>query len=120
MPDLHALLIEDDDELRQTLSTGLNRAGYEVSVAAGGTEGLEQFSSAAFDVVVTDILMKDGEGIETLQHMKKNHPGVPVIGISGNPMYLQMFSKLGGYGTLQKPFRVATLVDLMNEATESR
>ena len=77
------LLIEDDDLVRATLRDALESNGYEVATATNGLDGLERFRSAPADVVVTDILMPEKEGIETIIELRRDHPEVKIIAISG-------------------------------------
>jgi len=113
------LLIDDDDQILTTLKMGLEKAGHVVTKASGGIEGLKLIKSQQVDVVVTDIIMKDGEGMETLRWIKENSPGIPVIGISGYFQYLDSFKKLGGVATLKKPFKIEKLIETIREVTRS-
>jgi DNA-binding response OmpR family regulator len=110
---MQVLIIEDDDDLRHTIETGLSRSGFDVTVASGGREGLEMVRSGSFNVVVTDIVMDQGEGIETLRWIESEKPGTPVIGISGRGEYLRLMSDLGAAATLQKPFKIAELAKVI-------
>jgi DNA-binding NtrC family response regulator len=107
------LLIDDDEDILTLLKIGLESIGHDVIAATGGQEGIEIAETSAFDIVVTDILMEHGEGVETLSHLRKRYPEVPVIGISGNPLYLKMFDKLGASATLAKPFVPSELDQLI-------
>ena len=60
------LLIDDDIHLCVEIWLGLERAGYEVTVATGGDEGLVAFERKPYDVVITDVVMDDGEGVGTM------------------------------------------------------
>ena len=111
------LLIEDDKELRTTIMNGLKRSGYSVATASGGVDGLKLLKTQQFDVVVTDVVMHGGEGIETLGWIKQSNPDIPVIGISGHSQYLGNFKKLGASATLKKPFTIEDLVKTIREVT---
>ena len=77
------LLIIDDERLaRLTLRKILERAGHEVMEASTGNEGLAMFRAKPCDLVITDIIMPDKEGIETIIELKRDFPGVRVIAIS--------------------------------------
>lgn len=114
---LSVLLIDDDSDLRSVLADGLTLAGYQVASAAGGIEGLELAKSNTFDVVITDILMEEGEGMETLGWISKQCPGTPVIAISGQSQYLNKIKLLGATETLQKPFSIHELRKLIGQVT---
>lgn len=104
------LLIEDDDGLRKILKAGLERAEFGVATASGGIKGLEIIKSNAIDVVVTDIVMSEGEGVETLRWIKETNPNLPVIVMSGFSQYLGSMKNLGATETLKKPFKIFELV----------
>lgn len=102
------LIIEDDNFVQQMLKQTFERAGYEVATASNGRIGLQLFQYKPFDVVITDLIMPDMEGIETIAHLRKNKADVKVIAISGggrnNPDdYLHLAKKLGAARTFAKP-----------------
>ncbi len=102
--------MDDDDLVRATLSHILIAADYEVTEAANGEEGLLKYEDGNFDLVITDILMPQKEGIETIQELRAIGRAIKIIAISGgdrtgNKMYLQMAEKLGADGVLSKPIR---------------
>lgn len=115
------LVIDDEDLVRDTLRRALETAGIEVVVATDGREGLRAYLANPTDVVVTDILMPEKEGIETIIELKRQHPDVKIVAISGgdrtgNTDFLKMAGLLGADRILQKPFRpkelLATIEDL--------
>ena len=114
------LIIEDDELLRLHLRDGLAIAGHRVREAENGLVGFQLFQTGPADIVITDIVMDDGEGIEVIMKIRKLAPSVPVIAMSGSPQYLKNSSKLGAIGTILKPFRMAELLTLfesvLNEA----
>jgi len=114
------LIMEDDDLLRTHLSEGLTAAGHRVIEAENGKSGLGLFRSSQPDIVLTDIVMEDGEGIESIMEIRRWAPHVPVIAMSGNSQYLSNSSKLGATHTLLKPFRMAELLALFDRAISSR
>lgn len=77
------LVVDDDDELRDTLLDWLTMAGYEVSTAADGHEALEWASWETFDAVVTDLKMPNLDGLGLLSRLKAMDPEVQVIFLSG-------------------------------------
>ncbi len=104
------LLIEDDAPFRDALRAGLEDAGYEVVEANGGHDGIDRFIDSAPDLVITDVVMDDGEGLEVIMILNRLAPGFPVIAISGHPKYLSHSRKLGATHTLLKPFAMADLL----------
>jgi len=110
------LLIEDDADLRNDLRDGLAAAGHSVVTAADGIAGLARFAERRPDVVITDIFMRDKEGIEVLLTIRKHVTPVPVIVISGHAGYLAMSRKLGAAQSLVKPFRLPELLACVRSA----
>ena len=110
-----ALLIEDDTVFRAYLRQILELSEFEVREAANGTEGLKAMKVSPSDLVVTDIIMAGGEGIETIMHMQKLYPRHPIIAISANEMYLEYATKLGASRTLLKPFGIAEFMSVVKE-----
>ena len=77
------LIIEDDPDVSDLLKFAAERAGHIVRTAADGKRGLESFVTFEPDVVVTDILMPEKEGMETIVDLRKSRPSMPIIAISG-------------------------------------
>ena len=69
------LIIDDDAAVSRTLSLILTRAGYQVSTATSGRKGLELLSHDNFDLVLTDIIMPELDGIEAIRRIRSDHPG---------------------------------------------
>jgi CheY-like chemotaxis protein len=111
MPNASAtvLLVEDDESVRDAVSLMLERAGYRVTAAENGLVAAGLLEDWQPNVVITDIFMPDGDGIETLNLVKRRWPATPVIAISGgSPMlrmdYLQIAEDFGAAATVAKPF----------------
>jgi len=114
------LVIDDDDQLRGLLLRVLQRAGHDVHGAGNGREGEEICASFPPDVVVTDIVMPEQEGIETIVSLRRGTPGLPIIAMSGGAIYgsgeyLEIARRLGAT-TLRKPFLPQDLVDAVERA----
>lgn len=110
------LVIEDEPLLREAMARAFRKSNAKVLVAADGAEGLRRFNGASPDLVVTDIIMPEREGIETLMSMKAARPSVPVLAISGGGQtpageFLALAASLGADGVLAKPFRAQELTD---------
>jgi two-component system, OmpR family, response regulator len=78
------LLVEDDDDSRDLMTEVLEAAGYQVTAAASGAEGLRRFSEQAVDVVVTDVGMPGMDGLEVARAAKELAPQVPVVVVTGH------------------------------------
>jgi DNA-binding response OmpR family regulator len=92
------LLIDDDDTLRTMLRLALTNSGHTVTEALNGNEGLRLFRSANADLVITDLVMPETEGLEVLMELRKREPLSKVIAISGGRRfnttdYLEMPNK---------------------------
>jgi CheY-like chemotaxis protein len=113
------LLVDDDDQLRTVLALVLERAGHTVTAAPDGARGLAAYRAAPADLVVTDLVMPEKEGIETIMELRAEFPDVRVIAISGGGRhlgtdYLQLASRLGAKRVLSKPFtnqEILTAID---------
>ena len=113
------LLIDDEKPFRDVLKQILSRAGYDVVEAADGAEGIDLFYENPVDLIITDIIMPEKEGIETIIELKKVHPEVKLIVMSGGGWYgtgidFDMAKKLGAH-TLDKPFALQELLDAIVE-----
>lgn len=109
------LIIDDDDLVRVTLSRILRAADYEVIEASNGDEGLRKHQGGNVDLVITDILMPEKEGLETIRELRLADSEARIIAISGgdrsgNQMFLEMAEKLGADGVLAKPIRQRDLL----------
>ena len=115
------LLIDDDPAARRLFTDVLAREGHSVRASPDGQVGLQQFKQARPDVVVTDLIMPNREGIETIRAMRAFDPSVPIIAISGNAgakfmNFLKVAKLSGAVLTLEKPFRPEELVGAVNTA----
>ncbi len=112
---MRILLIDDDAMLRQTIRKMLESAGHEVVEAENGKAGLENFRKQPIDAVVTDIIMPQKEGIETIRDIRALDAKVRIVAISGGGRthqmdFLNIAAKLGASTTLSKPFRKEALL----------
>ena len=103
------LLIEDDPDALLAIEILLSHLGYKVETARNGREGLKMFRANAPDLVLTDIIMPEAEGIETIIAMRQLQPDTKIVAMSGGgPMnresLLDMTVKLGATESLAKPF----------------
>lgn len=112
---MRILIIDDDAELRSSMRKMLKSAGHEVVEAENGEHGMDAFRKQPADVVVTDIVMPEKEGIETIQDIRVLSPSVPIVAISGGARgstldYLKLARTVGATSTLAKPFRTNELL----------
>ena len=102
------LIVDDEEVIRMLYGEELEEEGYEVATASNGRIGIQLYQSEPFDIVITDLIMPDMEGIETMMRLRKLDPGVKVIAISGGGRnrpdeYLHLAAKLGALSTFKKP-----------------
>jgi DNA-binding response OmpR family regulator len=114
------LIIDDEDQPRRMLQQVLIRAGYEVIEARDGNQGLQLFRASPTDLIITDILMPEKEGLETIIDLRREFPAVKIIAISGggrtgNLNFLEVAKRLGAQRTLQKPFELQEMIAAVRE-----
>ena len=114
------LLIEDNNELRTTLAELLALAGHTVVEAGNGRVGLDLFRQGGADLVVTDLVMPEIEGLEVVRQLRNADSPVNVIAISGGgrasaAVYLEAARLLGASKMLHKPFTAAVLLAAIDE-----
>jgi len=114
------LVVEDDDQMRAILKQILERAGHEVAEAANGRAAMEMQRRACADLVITDIIMPEMDGIEMITALRRDFPAVKIIAISGGsrigPMeFLSLARVLGAHRTLHKPFALQDMLDAVDE-----
>lgn len=119
------LVIDDDDQFRGYLCELLKGRGFSTFEAANGEIGLETYRSQKPDLVLTDIIMPEKEGLEFIKHLKREDPSARIIAMTGGgnyglcSNYLQLASVLGALTTLVKPFRAGTLMDEISKLNGS-
>jgi len=115
------LLLEDNEPYRTLIVEVLTLAGFEVCAAPDGRRVSQILHERRIDLVVTDLVMPERDGIDTLTELRYSHPQLPVIAISGDvPMnrdlYLTIAEKLGASRVIAKPFKMEQLVAAAREA----
>ena len=116
----HILVIDDEVQIRDVLRTVLERVGYQVTEAGDGNEGLQIYAEGGIDLVVTDIIMPEKGGIDTIMDLRRDFPGVKVIAISGGGMcgdvsYLDMALGVGADRAIGKPFVLDDFLESVEE-----
>src|SRR5437868_3487413 len=100
------LIVDDEPEVRQVLHEFLASRGYDVDLAAGGSEALEMLGNTKPDLVLLDVMMPEMDGVETLRRIVKRDPSLPVIMVTANTD-IGVTSKLLALGAVDyvpKPF----------------
>lgn len=119
------LLIDDDPFVREGLQALLEVKGFDVKVAANGKEAEQLIEEEVPDLVITDIIMPDKDGIEVIIHLRKNYKHIKIIAISGGGRinakdHLEIAGQLGVDDTLTKPFSHEELINTINKLTASK
>jgi DNA-binding NtrC family response regulator len=112
-------VIDDDPAILSVAELLLKRDGHDVVVAREAHKGLRALEAEPFDLVIVDIFMPEMDGLETINHVHRLRPGLPVIVMSGyqfeaavapRPDFLHMATALGATSSLKKPFRPADML----------
>jgi DNA-binding response OmpR family regulator len=117
------LLVEDDDQLRAELKLLLIAAGYEVLEASSGKLVEHLYQQHHPDLVVTDLLMPDKDGLEVIMDLRRHDRSIRIIAMSEegqrSPVVDQVARKFGAVSTLSKPFLDTEFVEAVRLALES-
>jgi CheY-like chemotaxis protein len=125
----YILVIDDDPAILSVAELQLKRDVHQVVVAREASKGLRALETEPFDLVLVDIFMPEMDGLETINHVHRLCPGLPVIVMSGyqfeaalapRPDFLHMATELGATSSLKKPFRPADLLQAVAICLERR
>ena len=115
------LVIDDEFEVRRMIVKMLKPEGYEVIEAADGESGMDVIKALKrIDILITDLIMPEREGIEVIQEVKKLFPDIKIIAISGGGRgdarnYLAIAKAMGAHKVLKKPFVRNDLLELIKQ-----
>jgi DNA-binding response OmpR family regulator len=118
------LVIDDDELVRRTVMKILRSDGHEVVCAADGSAGMALFRTEAPEMVITDIIMPEQEGIETILAIRRENPRARIIAISGGGQFgnvevLKMAQLLGADDIIAKPFRAHDLLSAVRVSAKA-
>jgi CheY-like chemotaxis protein len=111
------LLVDDDPQIQAAVAIALEEAGHQVSRVNDGRQALRQLRACLSDMVITDILMPEVDGLELIRTLRREFPGLKILAISGGasrlpgPEMLQLARALGADRLLCKPFRNQELLE---------
>jgi DNA-binding NtrC family response regulator len=118
-----AILVADDaPDIRELLTAWLAPDGHKIAPAANGRDAGDLLSKEHFDVLITDVMMPDGDALALIKNAKHLRPGLSILAISGGGRYLdaedcaKMAQALGAHGTLLKPFSRSKLLEAIGQA----
>jgi len=110
------LIIDDNQQVGTLMCRQLERSGHRVELAQDGAEGLRCFVSSSFDLIITDIVMPENDGLGAIRQIQAHSPGTKIIAVSGGGHRigatdcLSLARHLGARRTLEKPFDTRELV----------
>jgi CheY-like chemotaxis protein len=115
------LVVDDDPRVREVLSAMLESAGYDVSLAPNGRDAVTMLETEKFSVILTDLVMPEQEGIETIKLIRRDYPELKIIAMSGafGGDYLRIAEYLGANRTLPKPINMETLISALENTLNS-
>ncbi|PTX91047.1 response regulator [Opitutus sp. ER46] len=123
MKPLSILVVDDLDATRDVVIRCLESRGHHVTAAAGGLQAMKLLESRVFDLVITDVVMPDADGVQVIMAARKAKKGTHVIVMSGGGDFftaeqlLAMGGTLGAEAQLPKPFTVRQLIDTVQRVT---
>ena len=114
------LIIDDEPQLLDMLGQTFEREGYDIVKASNGKEGIKLYRENPVDLIITDIIMPEKEGIETIFELRKDFPDLKIIAISGGGRiepeeYLDIAKKIGAQRTFAKPVAREDLLNAVRE-----
>lgn len=118
---MRVLIIDDDSYIREMICSMLKGENYEVFTAADGKEGMRIINDKpGIDIVITDLVMPEKEGLETIREIKEGFPYIKILAISGGGKisaenYLNIAKSMGAVITLKKPFVKRELLEVLGD-----
>lgn len=119
------LIVEDDKDLREMLKSSLLKRKYTVLEASNGKEAFLRFKSSVVDLIITDIIMPEEDGLKVIMQLRELKPEVKIIAISGGGKagpgnYLNLARALGADEIFTKPFSVTNLLTRIDSILEKK
>jgi CheY-like chemotaxis protein len=114
------LIVEDDKDLREMLKTSLIRRKHTILEASNGKEAMIRFKPSVTDLLITDLIMPDEDGLKVIMNIKSIKPSIKIIAISGGGKagpgnYLNLAKALGADEIFPKPFSLGDLIKKIDE-----
>ncbi len=114
------LIIDDEEMIRKMLRQALENHSYEVFEAENGYKGLDVCYKESPDLIITDLIMPDMEGLETIHRIHREMPTIKIIAISGGSRiiskdFLKIAKTLGAEYCLEKPIILKELLDIISK-----
>ena len=110
------LIIDDEPNVRLLIRKMLEPDGHIITEASDGIEGIKSYHDNPIDIIITDLIMPEKEGLETIHELKKEYPALKIIAMSGNnKIHLDTAKLLGAEFVLVKPFKKEELLLTIQE-----
>ena len=118
------LIIDDDEQMRDLLCRAMEYAGFKADAAADGRKGLRLFKENSYDLVITDLIMPEQEGMETITFLRREYPDIKIIAISGGgrigpETYLPAAKELGANEVFPKPFSIDKIIGVVKNLLDA-
>lgn len=116
----HILVIDDEISIQNLFTQFLGSNGYNISAASDGREGMCLIKKKKPDLVITDVMMPEMDGLEVVREIRKMHPDLPIVAISGGMHgvqinFLSLAKKFGACRIFEKPVSLPTLLAAVQE-----
>jgi two-component system, chemotaxis family, chemotaxis protein CheY len=114
------LVIDDDASVNEVMVLMLRQGHYEPEGVTTVKAGLDRIAHSTYDLIITDIVMPDTDGIEAITLIRRTSPRIPILAVSGGGMidsaqYLTIAGAMGATATLNKPFTKDTFLSAVRE-----
>ncbi len=103
------LVVDDDKPIRILLAAALTPHGYEVDIAGNGVKAISCIENGPYDLIITDYMMPEMDGIELTRWTKEKYPSIPILILTADGLEGDSFLKSGATACLRKPFEIAEL-----------
>ncbi len=117
------LVVDDEAELRDVVTRVLMDAGHRITTAEDGREAIARMEKETFDLVLTDVIMPEKDGMQVITEARRRLPQVKIVAMSGGghiprDQYLRIATGLGAHAVLEKPFTSRELIDTVSAVFE--
>ena len=117
------LIVEDDADMREMLKITLSRRKFSIQEASNGKEAISRFKPSITDLVITDLIMPDEDGLKVIMKLRELKPDIKIIAISGGGKagpgnYLNLARALGADFVLPKPFSINDLISKIEQLVD--
>ena len=114
------LVVDDNEAMLNVMVSILERSDHEVTAFLDGRASLKHLNSSSADLLITDLIMPEIEGVELIQEARRTAPKLPILSVSGggrghSELYLKLAGQFGANAVLPKPFSAAALTETVDK-----